>query len=69
MGISEPTSRTPLKNGKGFTHGDAFTILQQALLALEYLHERNLAHRDIKPDNILVWEGDPLFINSAILDS
>lgn len=33
------------------------TIAAQALLGLHYLHERNVLHRDLKPDNLLLGDG------------
>ena len=40
-------------------------VLHQLAIGLEYIHSQDLVHRDVKPENILIWvgsneSGDPL---------
>ena len=36
----------------------AAKILKQVLLAVNYMHQQGMAHRDLKPDNILLESKD-----------
>jgi len=33
-------------------------MLRQALVGLKCMHEQNMVHLDIKPDNLLIKDGD-----------
>ena len=50
----------------GFTENASASIIKQVLSAVSFLHSRNIAHRDIKPDNILFESNDAL--NVKLLD-
>lgn len=39
-----------------YSEHDAALLMQSLLRALQYIHERNIVHRDVKPENLLVYE-------------
>lgn len=50
----------------GFTENASASIIKQVLSAVTFLHSKSIAHRDIKPDNILFESNDAL--NVKLLD-
>ncbi|MBD0314708.1 MAG: serine/threonine protein kinase, partial [Microcoleus sp. T3-bin5] len=48
------------QQGKNFTEAEVTQLLFQLLPVLEYIHSKNLIHRDISPDNIIEHDADKL---------
>ena len=45
---------------------DAITIVRQVASALSYAHSRDVVHRDVKPDNVLLSEGGAVVADFGI---
>ena len=45
---------TFLRNRTKFKTSEAIFYASEVILALEYLHERDIVYRDLKPENILL---------------
>jgi serine/threonine-protein kinase len=46
--------------------GDAIAIVREMAEALDYAHLQNVVHRDIKPGNILFYEGRPVLCDFGV---
>ena len=53
---------------KKFNEEKAAKILNQVLLAINYMHKNNLTHRDLKPENILLESKDMEKLDVKIAD-
>ena len=49
-----------LAKKKKITEDEAKFYVAEVLLALEYLHSKNIMYRDLKPDNIIIGEDGHL---------
>ncbi|KAJ8016962.1 hypothetical protein DPEC_G00012840 [Dallia pectoralis] len=49
-----------------YSEKDASRVIQQVLLAVQYLHQNGIVHRDLKPENLLYYDQDE---NSKIMIS
>ena len=44
-----------LENEKLYSEPEVIVIMEQTLLALDFFEQKQIVHRDIKPDNILIY--------------
>ena len=57
-----------LMSEKQFTESKAAHIIKQILLAINYMHKKNMAHRDLKPENILLESKEANSLDVKISD-
>jgi serine/threonine protein kinase len=56
MELVQGSSLRPLIKERRLTIDQSIAVMRQVLAGLEYAHNQNLVHRDVKPENILVHE-------------
>ncbi|KAG0014170.1 hypothetical protein BGZ81_000616 [Podila clonocystis] len=61
-GVLTEVSLAADKTGEIFADDECRDVFQQMVLGIEYLHEHDIIHRDIKPDNLLRSENGILKI-------
>jgi serine/threonine protein kinase len=54
-----------IQKNKRVAESETKVIIEQLLLTLDFMHKKNIIHRDIKLDNILIT-GSSGFIGSAL---
>lgn len=57
-----------LIEAKSFSEPQTAAILKQVLLAINYMHQKNITHRDLKPENILLESADKDRLDIKISD-
>ena len=61
--VSGKTLEEHVQEEKRYTQAEATEVLQQLLHTLNECHSRGLIHRDVKPDNIKISEGEAIFVD------
>ena len=56
------------ENGKPFTEWTAFLIVKQVLQTLTFIHSKNIAHRDLKLENLMFTSTNPKDFQLKLID-
>lgn len=64
--VPGPTLREHLKNVKRASISDTQLIAADLLTALQYAHQRDIVHRDVKPENIVLSADGPVLVDFGI---
>jgi eukaryotic-like serine/threonine-protein kinase len=57
--VTELIEGVTLTNAPRFAHDVALRLIVDLIKTMEYVHSRDVVHRDIKPDNIMLLKNDP----------
>ncbi len=57
-----------LENNASNSESEIKIIIEQLLLAVDFLHQNEIIHRDLKPDNILINKIEEGELNIKIAD-
>jgi serine/threonine-protein kinase SBK len=52
---------------EGMSEKDSKTVMKQISSALDFMHSKQLVHRDVKPENILVFEKDFTKVKQTVI--
>src|SRR6476469_6989969 len=64
--ITGESLRAKMDREKQLSVDQALAITRQVAAALDYAHERNVIHRDVKPENIMLHEGEAMIADFGI---